>query len=180
MGFRCRTLLLSVLCAAGICVHGTAGAAEFFITFASLDSASCTATGISGTVSSTFNLPAAASNLVVTTSINGGPSQTNFYSVNPPSGTDSLVFNYVIPSTPQPYVISGTIFPAQGGAATGTGVSATYTCLANGTVEAGFTPVAQPSGVPTLSEWGLVALSLLLALGAALQLRRRSATTRTT
>jgi len=171
MRIQFKALLFSALCAAGMGAHGNAGAAGFFVEFSNL-LASCTDTGISGSLTANVDLPDAANNLIVTTSINGGASTTSFFTHSPAIDSGSLSISYTIPSTPQPYIISGTVFPALNGSATGSGVSATYTCNANGTVTAGFVPVAVATGVPTLSQWGLAALALLLALGSALRIRR--------
>jgi IPTL-CTERM motif len=175
MGLCHKAVLMSALCA-GMLVQADARAqAGFFITYSLLGVASCDATHLEGTVTATYNLPAPPNNLFSSIAINGGPPITDLSTINPPLATSPLVFNLPVPSTPQPYTIRAIVFPALNGATTGAGVSATYTCNANGTVTAVFDPVvAGGIAVPTLSQWGLAALASLLALGSWLQLRRKS------
>ena len=168
-------LSVAALCV-GLSVCGSANA--FFVTYSNLIVASCTSTQVTGQVNASYSLPAANNNLVAFVSLNNSPKQTTFYTQNPPSFNGVLFFTYNIPVTAQPYTISADVLPALNGVANGTGVTGGFTCNANGTVDAVFTPTGSPTattGVPTLSTWALVALALVLGFGAALQLRRRNA-----
>jgi hypothetical protein len=168
------TLLACALCT-GLWVHGSAAAADYFINFALLGIASCDTEHIEGNVTTSYNLPAANDNVVVTTSINGGPTTTTYLTFNPPSDSGNAAFTYTIPPTVQPYTITGAVFPALNGAATGTGFSTTYTCNLDGSLTVGFTPATiTVTNVPTLSQWALAALAALLALGSLVQVRRRN------
>ena len=148
---------------------------SFFANYTFLGVASCSTTNIQGTLTASYNLPASSNNLVSSISINGGPAEIDFFTINPPQATNSpLFFSFPIPATPQPYTIHGTAFPAQGGAAIGSGVSAQYTCNTDGTVTAVFDPLAGVStAVPTLSQWSLAGLSILLAMASLMSLRRK-------
>ncbi len=147
----------------------------FFITYSGLSVASCTTTNIQGTLTASYNLPAGSNNLYSNISINGGPAAIQFYNVNPPSATNGpLLFSFTIPATVQPYSIHGTAFPAVNGAPSGSGVSAQYTCNADGSVSAVFDPIAgATTAVPTLSQWSLTGLAMLLALASFVLLRRK-------
>jgi hypothetical protein len=172
---RRHALSFAVLCV-GSCWCATALAQSYFVSYSSLDVASCDSTHIQGSVTASYVLPPGGGNLVAFVSINGGPTITTFYTQNPPTFSGPFAFAYAIPPTAQPYTIGATVLPAMNGAATGSGVSATYTCNLDGTVTSDFAPAAAPSvatDVPTLSGWALAALGMLLAGATLLQWRRR-------
>jgi hypothetical protein len=174
MHLRHKVLLFCALCA-GLLGQGSASAQSFFVTYSNLIVATCDSTQIQGSVNASYVLPAGANNLVAFVSLNGGPQITSFFTQNPSSFSGPLAFTYPIPATTQPYTISANVFPALGGAAIGAGVSGAFTCNANGTVTVVFTPVGSAStaaNVPTLSQWGLLALTLLVGLSTVVQLKR--------
>jgi hypothetical protein len=156
----------------------TAGQAQsgFFVSYSFLGIGSCSPTTLQGSVTASYNLPAGSGNLFTALSINGGAPTEATFAINPPAATNnSLPFSYPIPTTTQPYSISAIVFPAQGGTPVGSGTSARYTCNVDGTVTAQFGPTSNgaTAPIPTLSEWALVGLAMLLALASWMQLRRR-------
>jgi hypothetical protein len=174
MRFHHKVAMIVTLCF-GTFVQTTANAQSgFFITYSVLGIASCSATSLQGTVTATYNLPAASNNLYSSVSINGETPVIAFFSINPPATTSSLPFSFPIVATPQPYTIQAIVYPAQNGAPVGSGARATYTCNVDGTVSAVFAPIANGTiNVPTLSQWVLAALAVLLALASWVQLRRK-------
>jgi len=177
MRFSSRVAVIVALCV-GSFVHTAAHAQSgFFITYSFLGIASCSPTTLQGTVTASYNLPPGSGNLFTSVSINGGAPSTDFFTINPPAGTNNpLPFLFPIPTTTQPYTITGIVFPAQGGTIVGSGTSARYTCNVDGTVSAEFGPPpvgTTTNAVPTLSQWALVGLAMLLALVSWVQLRRR-------
>ena len=175
MHVRQRALSIAAVCV-GIFAHGSAIAQSYFVSYSNLSVASCDSSHIQGTVTAAYLLPSSANNLVAFVSINGGPAVTTFYTQSPPNFSGPYGLSYPIPTTAQPYTISATVYPAQNGAPTGSGVHGAYTCNLDGTLSGVFTPAAAAplaGSIPTLSEWGLTALALLLGLGAMVQIGRK-------
>jgi len=173
---RChnRLLLSSWLCASLLSYAG-ASAADYFVSYTSLTVGSCDAGRIQGTVVGSYSLPSGPNNLVTMISVNNGPVGTHYYSEDPPIDAGNFDFDYVLPGGPysQPYTVVGRGYPAVNGNPTGTGVRAEYICNADGTLTPSFSPIQANSSIPTLSEWGMIILSSLLALGTILTLRRQ-------
>lgn len=171
-----KVATIAALCT-GLLAHTAANAQSgFFVSYSVLGIASCSPTTLQGTVTASYNLPAGSNNLYTSLSINGGTPAIDTFTINPPAATNnSLPFSYPIPATTQPYSISAIVFPAQAGSPVGSGASARYTCNVDGTVTAEFGPApgGASAAIPTLSEWGLIGLAMLLALVSWVQLRRR-------
>jgi hypothetical protein len=174
MHCRQQAMSIAALCV-GLGFHGAALAQSFFVTYSSLDVASCDSTHLQGSVTASYVLPATSNNLVAFVSINGGPQIMTSYTQNPATFSGPFAFFYPIPVTAQPYTIAATVLPGQNGTPTGSGVSASFTCNLDGTVTSVFAPAAAPSAAvatPTLSEIALTALALLLGGLAMRRLRR--------
>lgn len=171
-----RIASIAALCAGMLAPVGASAQSGFFISYSVLGIASCSPTTLQGVVTASYNLPAGTNNLFTSVVINGGAPATVLFTINPPAAaTNALPFSYTIPTTTQPYSISAVVYPAQGGTPVGSGASARYTCNVDGTVTAEFGPA--PGGasapIPTLSQWALIGLAMLLALVSWVQLRRR-------
>jgi hypothetical protein len=173
----CHKAAVIVALFAGMLVQTSAQAQSgFFITYSFLGVGSCSATTLQGTVTASYNLPVGSNNLYTALSINSAAPVEASFTINPPAATNNaLPFLYPIPTTTPPYTISAIVFPAQNGSPVGSGASARYTCNVDGTVSAEFGPGASGGGaaIPTLSQWGMIGLAMLLALVSWVQLRRR-------
>jgi hypothetical protein len=180
MRFWRKTAMIVVL-GIGSLIQTVANAqSSFFISYSALSVASCTTTSFQGTITASYSLPSGSNNLYSSISINGGPAAIQFYTINPSAATNNpLAFTYTIPATAQPYLIQGFAYPSLNGAPVGTGVNARYTCNSDGTVSAVFDPIATvTTAVPTLSQWSIGGLAILLAMGSWVLLRRKHKLTR--
>jgi len=177
------TMLVRTLCAtACLALAGfpAAATAQFFYnaSITSIDPATCTTTGATAPAVGTFAyfLPDAPDNVIITVSVNGGPTTTQLQTILPPSagpGPIALIIINPPAATPLPWTVVIEEFPAINGQRVGSGVRGIAVCPAvgPGTITVVNVP-AVAAAVPALPEYGAAVLSVLIALAFALHLRR--------
>lgn len=150
----------------------------FSVLAQSIGPVTCSDTGISAPITGTvaFNLPPGPNNGIQSVVVNGGPPSILLETLVPTQGSVPAVSVIIsIPSTPSPYTIQASLFPASGGAATGFGTLVNASCDAGGvgtlSISAQFVPT--PASVPTLGPATLALLAVLVALTSAWTLARR-------